>query len=90
MFTLTTIAQEITLQAKESGIFAYIQNHDTLSRDDVLNIFESWASEFIVLHTEHEWEDDLYDEIDVFLLKKQTELVKAYEGKDFEICLTFN
>ena len=78
MITLTTTIQEITLQAYSFGVFNYLfeREHNAMSRDEILNIFEEWGKEFEALEKEHEGEDDwfYYDEIDEFISKKYMEL----------------
>lgn len=74
MINLTTTIQEITLQAYSFGVYSYLfeRQHNPMSRDEILNIFEVWGEEFEACHGEDfDWEmNPYYDEIDDFVLYK--------------------
>lgn len=74
MINLTTTIQEITLQAYSFGVYNYLfeREHNPMSRDEILNIFEVWGEEFEACHgKDFDWEmNPYYDEIDDFVLYK--------------------
>ena len=76
MITFVTTTQEITLQAYAFGVFDYLYNKRDKSRDEILNMFEEWGREFVLLENEHEHDTDwhYYDEIDAFVNKKFQEI----------------
>ena len=78
MFTHTTIAQEITLQAYAFGVFDILFNKLDMGRDVVFNTFEDWATEFEQEEEKHRDDPDwfFFDEIDKLILRKKTELEK--------------
>ncbi len=79
MITFVTTTQEITMQAYAFGVYDYIFNECKKSRDEILNMFEEWAKEFVLLENEHEHDTDwyYYDEIDAFVNKKFQEIKLA-------------
>ena len=78
MINLTTTIQEITIQAYSFGVYDYLFNreHNDMSRDQILNLFEEWGKEFEEIEKAHEEDNDwyYYDEIDEFVNKKYTQL----------------
>ena len=73
--TITTI-QEVTLQAKELGLYEYLFVERNLSRDDALNLLEMWGGEFERNHKDFVWNGSVsyYDEIDKFVQNRLGEL----------------
>jgi hypothetical protein len=73
--TITTI-QEVTLQAKELGLYEYLFVKRNLSRDEALNLLEMWAKEFEKSHESFVWDGSVsyYDEIDKFVENRLCEL----------------
>jgi len=73
--TITTI-QEVTLQAKELGLYEYLFVKRNLSRDEALNLLEMWAKEFEKSHESFVWDGSVsyYDEIDKFVENRLSEL----------------
>ena len=73
--TITTI-QEVTLQAKELGLYEYLFVERNLSRDDALNLLEMWGREFERNHKDFVWNGSAsyYDEIDKFVQNRLGEL----------------
>ena len=73
--TITTI-QEVTLQAKELGLYEYLYIQRNLSRDEALNLLEMWGKEFEANHKDFSWDGSVsyYDEIDKFVQNRLGEL----------------
>ena len=65
--------QEITLRAKENGIFDTLFNERDMSRPDILHTFACWGREFNETHADTKWGEETfyYDEIDAFLERKR-------------------
>jgi hypothetical protein len=76
MVTRTTTIQEITQQAYVFGIFDILFNEKNMPRDEIFNLLEEWADEFIEEENKHYMESDwfYYDEIDIFLQNKKAQL----------------
>jgi len=76
MVTRTTTIQEITQQAYVFGIFDILFNEKNMPRDEIFNLLEKWADEFIEEENKHYMESDwfYYDEIDIFLQNKKAQL----------------
>lgn len=79
MINRTTTIQEITLQAYAFGIYTYLFEVKNMSRDEILNLFAQWGTEFEYNHRNYEWEGDYYDEIDDFVQWKADSLSAASE-----------
>ena len=76
MIDTITIIQEITLQAKELGLYEYLFVERNLSRDEALNLLEMWGKEFERNHEGFAWDGSVsyYDEIDKFVQTRLGEL----------------
>ena len=58
------------------GIFDILFNEKNMPRDEIFNLLEKWADEFIEEENKHYMESDwfYYDEIDIFLQNKKAQL----------------
>lgn len=79
--TIQTI-QEITARCIEREIFSTLFNKDDMSRDEIFDLFVTWANDFH--YDEEPYAPSFYDQIDMFIDEKWKDYKKSQDPETYD------